>query len=256
MPVVLVHGNPETAAIWDDLIPLLQADEVIALSPPGFGAPVPEGFGATSAEYAAWLARELQQIDGPIDLVGHDWGAGHVMGLVNVAPGLVRSWASDIAGALDPDYVWHDMAQTWQTPGAGEAAVAAMVDAPLEARAGIFVANGARPELAERLAQGIDAEMGRCILALYRSAAQPALAEFGADLSGLASKPGLVIIATEDHFVGGEVLARRTAERAGAEVAMLPGLGHWWMLQDPAAGAAALNAFWATLGDGDGSSVS
>jgi hypothetical protein len=28
---------------------------------------------------------------------------------------------------------------------------------------------------------------------------------------------------------------------------MLEGLGHWWMLQDPAAGAAALNAFWATL---------
>ena len=243
MSVVLVHGNPETAAVWEDLIPLLEADEVIALSPPGFGAPAPEGFGATSAEYVAWLAGEVQRIEGPIDLVGHDWGAGHVMGLVNVAPDLVRSWASDIAGALDPAYVWHDMAQAWQTPEVGEAAVAAMVNAPLEVRAGIFVANGARPELAARLAQGIDAEMGRCMLPLYRSAAQPAMAEFGADLSGLASKPGLVIIATEDHFTGGEALARRTAERVGAQVAVLPGLGHWWMLQDPAAGAAALNAF-------------
>lgn len=247
MPAVLVHGNPETAAVWDDLIPLLHADEVITLSPPGFGAPVPEGFGATAPEYAGWLAGELQRIEGPIDLVGHDWGAGHVMGVVNVAPDLVRSWASDIAGALDPEYVWHDMAKAWQTPGAGEVAVAAMVSAPQEARAGIFVANGARPELAARLAEGIDAEMGRCMLPLYRSAAQPAMAEFGADLSGLASKPGLVIIATEDHFTGGEALARRTAERAGAQVAVLEGLGHWWMLQDPAAGAAALNAFWATL---------
>ena len=247
MPVVLVHGNPEIAAVWEDLIPLLEVDEVIALSPPGFGAPVPEGFGATSAEYVAWLAGELQQIAGPIDLVGHDWGAGYAMGLVNVAPALVRSWASDIAGALDPAYVWHDMAQAWQTPDVGEAAVAAMVNAPLEARAGIFIANGARPELAAKLAEGIDAEMGRCMLPLYRSAMQPAMSEFGADLSGLASKPGLVIIATEDHFTGGEALARRTAERAGAQVAVLEGLGHWWMLQDPAAGAAALNAFWATL---------
>lgn len=247
MPVVLVHGNPETTAIWEDMIPLLEADEVIALSPPGFGAPVPDGFGATAAEYGAWLAGELQKIDGPIDLVGHDWGGGHVMGLVNVAPDLVRSWASDIAGALDPDYVWHDMAQAWQAPGVGEAAVAAMVEAPLDDRAGIFIANGARPELAMRLAEGIDAEMGRCILALYRSAAQPAMSQFGADLSGLASKPGLVIIATEDQFTGGEELARRTAERADEQVAVLEGLGHWWMLQDPAAGAAALNAFWATL---------
>jgi pimeloyl-ACP methyl ester carboxylesterase len=247
MPVVLVHGNPETAAIWEDLIPLLDADEVIALSPPGFGAPVPEGFGATAAEYVAWLAGELQQIPGPIDLVGHDWGGGHVMGVVKAAPDLVRSWASDIAGALDPEYTWHEFAQIWQTPGAGEAAVEAMVNAPLEERAGHFIANGARPEQAARLAEAINAEMGRCILPLYRSAAQPAMAEFGADLSGLARKPGLVIIATEDPFTGGEMLARRTAERIGAQVAVLEGLGHWWMLQDPAAGAAALNAFWATL---------
>lgn len=248
MPVVLVHGNPETAAVWEDLIPLLDTDDVLALSPPGFGAPVPGGFGATRAEYVAWLADEVQRIPGPIDLVGHDWGAGHVMGLVSTAPTLVRSWASDIAGALDPAYVWHDMAQAWQTPDVGEAAVAAMVNAPLEARAGIFVANGARPELAAKLAEGIDAEMARCILPLYRSAMQPGMAEFGADLSGLASKPGLVIIASEDAFTGGEALARRTAERAGAQVAVLEGLGHWWMLQDPAAGAAALNAFWASLG--------
>ena len=248
MPVVLVHGNPETAAVWEDLIPLLEVDEVITLSPPGFGAPVPEGFGATAAEYGAWLAGELQQIEGPIDLVGHDWGAGHVMGLVNVAPDLVRSWVSDIAGALDPDYVWHDLAQTWQTPGVGEAAVAAMADMPLEDRAGIFIANGARPELAAKIAESLDAEMGRCILALYRSAEQPARAQFGADLSGLASKPGLVIIATEDQFTGGTAMARRVAERAGAQVAVLEGLGHWWMLQDPPAGAAALNTFWGTLG--------
>ena len=43
--VVLVHGNPETAAIWDPLIAELGRDDVVALSPPGFGAPVPDGFG-------------------------------------------------------------------------------------------------------------------------------------------------------------------------------------------------------------------
>ena len=54
MPVVLVHGNPETDAIWDALRAELGRDDVIALSPPGFGAPVPEGFVATSDGYLAW----------------------------------------------------------------------------------------------------------------------------------------------------------------------------------------------------------
>src|SRR5207302_4709248 len=108
VPVVLVHGNPETAAIWSDLRSHLGTSDVVALSPPGFGAPVPDGFGATSDEYVGWLAAELQRIDGPIDLVGHDWGGGHVVRLANERPELVRSWTTDIAGCFDPEYVWHE----------------------------------------------------------------------------------------------------------------------------------------------------
>lgn len=247
MPVVLVHGNPETAAIWDELRKELGRDDVIALSPPGFGAPVPEGFGATSDDYLAWLIAELEKIDGPIDLVGHDWGGGHVMRLAIERPDLVRSWCTDIGGCFDPEYVWHDAAQVWQTPEAGEAAVAGMAGAPVEARTAQFQSLGMSPEAAANVAAAVNADMARCILALYRSAAQPRLAEIGKDVAKAKAKPGLVIIATEDHYTGGETLARRTAERAGAKVAMLQGLGHWWMCQDPKRGAAALNEFYAGL---------
>jgi pimeloyl-ACP methyl ester carboxylesterase len=41
MTIVLVHGNPETEAIWDDLVPHLRSDDVVRLSPPGFGCPIP-----------------------------------------------------------------------------------------------------------------------------------------------------------------------------------------------------------------------
>ena len=51
------------------------------------------------------------------------------------------------------------------------------------------------------------------------------------------------MIASEDHYTGGELLARRTAERWAAEVAVLEGLGHWWMMQDPARAAAMLRTF-------------
>jgi hypothetical protein len=50
-----------------------------------------------------------------------------------------------------------------------------------------------------------------------------------------------------DRAVGTEEQRRRAARRAGARVEVLGGLGHWWMTEDPARGASALRAFWATL---------
>ena len=86
--------------------------------------------------------------------------------------------------------------------------------------------------------------MGACILALYRSAVQPKISEWADEYAALADRPPtLVVIASEDHYTGGEVLARRTAERWDAQVAVLEGLGHWWMMQDPAAGASMLRTF-------------
>ncbi len=248
MPLVLVHGNPETDAIWDDMRKHLATNDVIALSPPGFGAPVPAGFGATSDDYLAWLVGELEKLDGPIDLLGHDWGGGHVARVAISRPDLIRSWIMDIAGCFDPEYVWHDMAQVWQTPGAGEAAVQGMAAAPLEARTAQFESLGMSKDAAPRVAAAVNEQMADCILKLYRSAAQPFMANLGKEFAKASAKPGLVIIATEDHFTGGETLARRSAERAGAKVAMLPGLGHWWMCQDPKAGAAVINDFLAGLG--------
>lgn len=92
-----------------------------------------------------------------------------------------------------------------------------------------------------------DEAMQACVLRLYRDAAQPAIARRGEDLGRLAARPGLVLPATEDHYTGDEAMRRRAAERAGAQVAVLEGLGHWWMVQDPARGAEVLTASWAGL---------
>ena len=241
MPVVLIHGNPETDAIWDDVRAHLGREAVVTLSPPGFGAPVPDGFDPTSDGYVRWLEGELKSLSGPIDLA--TVRPDTVFLAACQRPDLIRSWTTDIAGCFDPDYVWHDLARVWQTPGAGEDAVARMVAAPLEERAKRFESLGMTPDVARRVAAANNAEMGRCILRLYRSAAQPAMKIWGEELPKAAVRPGLVIIATEDHFTGGEVLARRSAERAGAKVAVLERLGHWWMCQDPAGGAAVLREF-------------
>ncbi|MDH3681956.1 MAG: alpha/beta hydrolase [Acidimicrobiia bacterium] len=247
MTVVLVHGNPETAAIWGPLTELLDGHDVVALSPPGFGAPVADGWTATRAEYTGWLVDELETIGEPVDLVGHDWGGGHVVAVAMSRPDLLRSWCIDVAGILHPDYVWHDMAQLWQTPDVGEETIKAMLDAPLADRTANYEQLGMTPDVAAELAGAVDETMGRCILGLYRDAAQPALAETGARLEAAAARPGLVIIAENDTYVGTADMARASADRAGAKVVVLEGVGHWWMLQDPAAGAAALTDFWTGL---------
>ena len=92
MTVCLVHGNPETAAVWDRLAPLLDRGPVVRLSPPGFGAPVPPGFTATVEEYRRWLVAELEFFDQPVHLMGHDWGGAHVVNVAMTRPELMRSW--------------------------------------------------------------------------------------------------------------------------------------------------------------------
>jgi pimeloyl-ACP methyl ester carboxylesterase len=247
MTLVLVHGNPETAALWGPLVDALGRDDVVRLSPPGFGSPLPDDFAATYLAYRDWLEDELERLDEPIDLVGHDWGGAHVMNVVMHRPELVRSWASDVLGLFDPDYVWHDLAQVWQTAGDGEQLVDTMMGGTVQDRAEQMHALGIPLDIATEIAAAQGPEMGRAILALYRSAAQPVLAEAGSSLPAAAARPGLSLLATEDHYVGSDELRRRAADRAGARTGVLEGLGHWWMVQDPARGAAALSRFWETL---------
>lgn len=247
--VVLVHGNPETAAIWAPLTAALASrdrTEVIALSPPGFGAPVPDGFDPTMDAYADWLVGELEAIRATgceIDLLGHDWGAGHVYGALARRPDLVRTWAADVAGLLHHDYVWHDMAQAWQTADIGEQVIAGMTEASADDKVALFVGLGLPGDLASELAAGLNAEMGRCVLRLYRTGAQPVVGELGARLATMELPPGLVIDADLDPYVPSD-LGNDVARQLGTEILRLDGRGHWWMVDNLDPVADSLIAFW------------
>jgi pimeloyl-ACP methyl ester carboxylesterase len=226
--VCLVHGNPETSAVWDRLAPFLHQGPVVRLSPPGFGAPVPPGFTATVEEYRSWLVTELERLEQPVHLVGHDWGGGSgerrddkarpdpQLGLRRhrtLRPGLPV--ARSRAGVGDP--------------GSRRGAIAAMIEPPVTERAAALVKKGMHEDVALPVAEGQNATMGECILRLYRDAAQPAMALLGRDLERAAVRPGLSIMASEDHLAGTDEQRRRASTRAGAEIAGLEGLGHWWL---------------------------
>lgn len=254
---VLVHGNPETAAVWEPLLRALERrgvprDRVVRLSPPGFGAPLPDGFPATPEAYRVWLVVELERLvalDGPVDLVGHDLGGAHTLRVAMTRPDLLRSWVSDVIGSFAPDYVWHELAQRWQTPGVGESDVAERFGAgrDVEAVTQLLVGRGMPEPVAREVVAGQDEAMGRAILTHYRALVPPRMAEDGAGLPAAARRPGLAVIAGDDHVVGTDVQRWSSAIRAGARVVVLRGLGHWWLAQDPERAARALTDFWASV---------
>lgn len=245
MPAVLVHGVPETPVLWDPLRSHLSRTDVVALQLPGFGCPKPEGFGATKEEYVAWLVDQLAELknDGPIDLVGHDWGGGFTARVASTRPDLLRSWVTDAASLGDDSFEWHAFAKIWQTPGEGEQYWEMELARPREERAGLYERMGISRERAVAMT-GADPTMVECILALYRSAIDVGR-EWGPEFRDIPV-PGLVAIPSQDPFLSADV-ARSAAKRAGAKVAELEGLSHWWMLQDPAKGAVTLEEFWSSI---------
>ncbi|MFI6047704.1 alpha/beta fold hydrolase [Nocardia sp. NPDC051321] len=245
MTAVFVNGNPESAAIWDPLLAELERTDVLRVSPPGFGAPVPAGFDCTVAGYRDWLVGELVALGEPVDLVGHDVGGSTVVGVAMTRPDLLRTWASDSLGVFDPEYVWHGLAREWQMPEVGEKSIADWMGGTVGDRVERMVAVGLARPVATRIAAAQGPEMGRAILAFYRSAAQPTMAELGRNLPAAAERPGLAVLGTEDRFVGSVEMRRRSAARAGARVAVLDGLNHYWMVQDPVRSAGVLTSFWA-----------
>ncbi|MBY4208058.1 alpha/beta hydrolase [Rhodococcus fascians] len=245
MPAVFVHGNLETESIWDPLIGQLDRADVVTLSPPGFGAPVPPGFGATMPEYRDWLIDRLVDIGEPVDLVGTDWGGGHVINVAMTRPDLLRSWASDAVGIYDSEYSWHDLAQLWQTPEVGEQAVDALMSGTRAERSARISGGGIPPDVALQIADAMGPVMGWSLLSLYRSATD--LETLRSTLASAADRPGLAINPTEDDFLGSLRSRVRAARIAGARTVQLDGLHHWWMLQDPSTSAAELTDFWSTL---------
>ncbi|MFE7503826.1 alpha/beta fold hydrolase [Promicromonospora sp. NPDC057488] len=249
MPVVFVHGVPEAGVIWNGLRTHLPDMPTVALDLPGFGPPRPAGFTATKDDYAAWLVDALHELDGPVDVVGHDWGSGIVLRAVTAFDAPVRSWTVDTGAAFHRDYVWHDLARVWQTPGLGEQWMSAFVGgaggAPGRVRAALRAAFANEADAA-LLGTKQNEIMGACILDLYRSAVPNVFADWGDALTKPTPTPGLVLQATADH-IDDAAASTEVAGMLGARTATLDGLGHWWMLQNPAAGAAALRTFWAML---------
>jgi len=241
MPAVLVHGVPDTHRLWDQVRAHLSRKDVIAPDLPGFGTDVPPGWTATKEAYVEWLIGAIEKLGEPVDLVGHDWGSILVQRAAALRPDLIRTWACG-NGPIDREYVWHDMAQQWQTPGVGETLMQFMGgDAMVEG----LVAGGVPADVAPDVVSHIDERMKTCILALYRSAVRVG-EEWEAGVAKI-TRPGLVLWGREDPFVAPQ-FAERLAARVRGKLHFFDGCGHFWPHERPKETAEVLDAFWRAQG--------
>jgi pimeloyl-ACP methyl ester carboxylesterase len=238
MPVVFVHGVPDTWRVWRALIGRLHRGDVVTLSLPGFGCEIPHGFDCSKEAYCDWLMREVDNIDGPVDLVAHDWGAILALRVASLEPTLIRTWA--VGGApLDPEYEWHKVAKLWQTPEVGEQVMEKITP---ETLAPGLVAAGVPAENAAEAARHVDATMKRSILALYRSGVRVG-AEWEHGLARVGAR-GLVLWGADDPYAA-PVFGSRLASRTGARFVPFPDCSHWWQLARPDEVAKELEGLWA-----------
>jgi pimeloyl-ACP methyl ester carboxylesterase len=237
MPVVFVHGVPDTERVWKAVISRLSRKDVVTLSLPGFGSPLPKGFDATKEAYVDWLLGKLAELPKPIDLVGHDWGALLVVRSISLQPGIAQSWAAGGA-PLDSEYEWHQAAKMWQMPGVGERMMDGLTPEAIKAT---LVAAGVPAADAAEAAKNVDSTMKQCILKLYRSAVKVG-SEWEGDL-GKISAPGLVLWGENDPYASSKFGAR-LAKRTGAKFVSFPGCSHWWQLLRPAEVAVELESLW------------
>ena len=240
---LFLHGVPDTPSMWDPLIAELDlaADTYQAPAMPGFVDPAPPDFSSTKEAYVDWYIGEMEKAHadaGPVDLVGHDWGALITIRAASLRPDLVKTWC--VANALPhPEYKWHRMARMWQTPIVGEAIMAVTRK---EALCKGLHAAGIPADLASKEARHWTPHMRNAILKLYRSA-KTAGSDWWDDTQNLPER-GLVFWGVDDPYVPTWV-ADKFCDATGARLEKQAATGHWSIIERADVLAGLLKQHWA-----------
>lgn len=261
-PVLLLHGVPETSAMWRDLVPDLARDRVVL-------APDLKGLGGSEMRGpydVPTLVRELVALvrhetgDGPVDVVGHDWGGVLGIAMATRHAGSVRRLV-----VINAPYRYVDYARAWHIPLFSLPALPEVllrlggrnaVDLMLR-----YAWRSERPldrDVAEHYA-GAYARPDRvaAMLAYYRAATRPrlrwAVERFLAGgaasrNAGEGERPGpertLVLWGAADPVLPvpvGEAVVRDLG--SGTEMITIPGAGHFVVEESPETVTATIGRF-------------
>lgn len=235
-PAVFVHGNPTHSEDWVPILERMQGP-VLAFDLPGFGRsarPDPERFEYSMYAYADFVERLLAQLGiREHSLAVHDWGGLALIGAQRRPKSLRRLVILNSVPLL-PGYRWHRTARIWRTRGLGELSnklwSRPAVDLALREARGDW--SRWPPGFVDMIWDHLDAGTYRAILRLYRSAPEEELAAAGRGL-GAIEAPALVIWALADRYLPARFGRAYADALPNAELAELPGVGHWPWREDP-----------------------
>lgn len=241
-PTLLLHGNPDTHALWDGVVARL-APRLRCYAPdlPGFGRSRVEGTFDCALDTMARFVDQLVDalgIDRPLNLVVHDFGGPFGLAWAVRHPRRVARIAA-INTFFFPDYRWHFWARVWRTLLLGELAMA-LTGWPLfylEMRRGSRRLD--RGHLRRTWLQ-VTPAMKRMVLRLYRATDPHVFWGWEDRLLALTKTvPTAVLWGMHDPY-----LPAAFADRFGAhEVHRIDDCGHWPPAEAPAEVASILERF-------------
>ena len=220
--IVLVHGAFADASSWNGVIELLQQQGYTVIAPPN---PL-RGVTADSA----YIASLLNQIDGPVLLVGHSYGGAVISNAATSAPNVtglvyVAAFAPDEGENLgdvengSKDSVLNAALVQYSYPAGpgGQTAIE-------------FAINPAR------IREAFAADLPPQVTALMAATQRPVAAAAFSDVCGPPAwkkLPSWAVVATGDKAAGADVV-RAEAQRAGADIVEVEG-SHVIMISQPQA---------------------
>jgi len=218
--IVLVHGAFADASSWNGVIELLQQQGYTVIAPPN---PL-RGVTADSA----YIASLLNQIDGPVLLVGHSYGGAVISNAATSAPNVtglvyVAAFAPDEGENLgdvengSKDSVLNAALVQYSYPAGpgGQTAIE-------------FAINPAR------IQEAFAADLPPQVTALMAATQRPVAAAAFSDVCGPPAwkkLPSWAVVASGDKAAGADVV-RSHAQRAGADIVEVEG-SHVIMISQP-----------------------
>jgi haloacetate dehalogenase len=246
-PALLLHGVPQTALVWRDLMPALARDRVV-LAPDlkGLGQSQVQGPYDISTLVAELAALVESEYAGAVDVVGHDWGGALAIALTAARPDLVCRLV-----VVNAPYREVDLRRAWHMP------LFALPVLPelLMATAGrqfwgmVFDHAWRGPaDLSEDLREHYldaydDHDRVRAMLAYYRGTVRPRLKALpkralqrrvGRPIAAARAKPEHCLVVWGDRDPAFPLrIGENVARELGAELLVAEGSGHFPVEENP-----------------------
>jgi haloalkane dehalogenase len=242
-PILLCHGNPTWSFLYRKLIRALGDFRCIAVDCPGHGLSThPDAYGYTAGEHAAAIRAVVRHLDlRDLIVLGQDWGgpiglrvaadeAERVSGVI-----LGSTFAWPLGGVLMRFFAWLLQTRAMQRY---------IVDGDRfveQVMRGLLHTPVSDEELRHYCAVVPEARFRRGIAALPRQLHDPWLTQLEADCRArLADKPALLLLGEKRRFLERPYVRRFQRLFRDHELVELPGAGHFFQEDAPAAVAAAV----------------